>query len=84
LIVVEVLFGWPGVGRMLALTLMPPEVVTTSGAAVPLPTYLHPALVATIVTVLAFFFITADIIASILVYVFDPRLRTQQSEAADV
>ena len=81
LIVVEVLFGWPGIGRMLAMTITPPEIATAGGMGAYTLTYLNAALMATIATVFAFFFLLADLIASLLVHYYDPRLRAQLLEA---
>lgn len=64
LIIIERLFGWPGFGRLLAST-----VVLTS----PGDNFLLPPLVAAILTVLAAFFLLTDLIAGVLVRIFDPR-----------
>lgn len=66
LIIIERLFGWPGLGRLLSTTL-----VTTSSSL----NFLHPPLVAALLTVLVFVFLIADLFASILVRLFDPRIQ---------
>jgi peptide/nickel transport system permease protein len=77
LIVVEWLFGWPGLGRLLASTLILPG---TSAA--PPVQFLHPDLLASALTVLAALFLLADLIASFLVRLWDPRLRAAEREPA--
>lgn len=71
LILVEWLFGWPGLGHLLATTLIPSQISTSLGS----PLFLDPPLVAAVLTSLATLFMLADLIASILVRVTDPRLR---------
>jgi peptide/nickel transport system permease protein len=76
LIVVEWLFGWPGIGRLLAWTLIPPRLTNEVVA----PVFLNPPLVATLFTVYAALFLSVDLAAVFLVQVFDPRLRPQAEE----
>ncbi len=64
LIVVEWLFEWPGIGRLLADTLAP------SGE-----TFLYAPLLAAIVFLITAFFLTADLITAIAARLVDPRLR---------
>ena len=74
LIVVEWLFNWPGLGNLLAQTLIPTGTAFSRGH----PEgglFLDPPLVAIVLTIFAFLFIMTDLTASILVKVFDPRLR---------
>ncbi len=72
LIVVEWLFVWPGLGRLLASTLIP------SGTSTPLqaPLFLDPRVVAAVLVAFAGLFLMTDFIAAILVRVADPRLRS--------
>jgi peptide/nickel transport system permease protein len=74
LIVVEWLFNWPGLGKLLASTLVPGMLSSDLGATAH---FLNPPLVAAVVTIIAALFLIADLIASILVRIFDPRLRPQ-------
>jgi peptide/nickel transport system permease protein len=74
LIVVEWLFNWPGLGNLLAQTLIPAGTAFTRGLAEG-GLFLDPPLVAIVLTIFAFLFIVTDLTASILVRVFDPRLR---------
>ena len=79
LIVVEWLFNWPGVGRLLASTLVPTATSAGAGATI---YFLNPPLVAALVTVFAALFLIADLIASIVVRAFDPRVREPEPEPA--
>jgi peptide/nickel transport system permease protein len=73
LVVVEWLFEWPGLGRLLAWTLIPP-----AGTALVewVPLFLSPPVVAAVLMALGGVFLLTDLIAAILVRIFDPRLRT--------
>lgn len=74
LIVVEWLFDWPGLGNLLAQTLIPAGSASTRGLTEG-GLFLDPPVVAAVLTVFAALFILTDLTASILVRVFDPRLR---------
>jgi peptide/nickel transport system permease protein len=74
LILVEWLFNWPGLGNLLASTLVPGSLSTNLGANV---LFLDPAVVAADITFIGLFFLIADLIASVSVRIFDPRLRIQ-------
>lgn len=84
LILVEWLFGWPGLGRMLALTLIPPEVVSAAAGPHPPEVYLYPPVVATVLTVLTALFLLTDFFSSTLGRIFDPRLNAMEAEVGDV
>ena len=71
LVVVEWLFAWTGLGRLLAQTLVPP--LQTNSAETLL--FLDPQTVSTVLTVFGGLFLLTDIIASIAVRSVDPRLR---------
>jgi ABC-type dipeptide/oligopeptide/nickel transport system permease component len=71
LVVVEWLFGWTGLGRLLAQTLVPP--LQTNSAETLL--FLDPEVVAIILTIFAALFLLADALASGAVRAADPRLR---------
>jgi peptide/nickel transport system permease protein len=77
LIVVEWLFNWPGLGNLLASTLVPGTLSTALGST---PLFLNPQVVAALVTIIAILFLSADLVASIAVRVIDPRLRPSQEE----
>lgn len=70
LVVVEWLFAWPGLGRLLAQTLVPPVLSNSQGTNL----FLDPEVVAIVLTVFGALFLSADLIASFLVRMFDPRL----------
>jgi peptide/nickel transport system permease protein len=63
LIIIERLFNIPGMGRLIAGTL----IITTEP---------NPAVIASLLTVLALFFLVADFIASVVARAVDPRLRS--------
>jgi peptide/nickel transport system permease protein len=77
LIVVEWLFSWPGIGRLLAWILIPSQ-STTQGESL---YFLYPPALAATLTAFAVFFLLADIIASTLVRSFDPRYRSAESNS---
>lgn len=70
LIVVEWLFSWPGLGRLLAWTLIPP---LATGA--PRPIFLDPPTLAAVLTVLAGLFLLVDLASGLIARGYDPRLR---------
>jgi peptide/nickel transport system permease protein len=72
LILVEWLFQWPGLGRLLGWTLVPPLLSSSAGS----PLFLNPPVVAAVVTVLAALFLLTDFTAAVLARAVDPRLRT--------
>ena len=63
LIIIERLFNIPGVGRLIANALI-------------ISSEPNPAVIATLLTALAFFFLMADFIASVVARAVDPRLRS--------
>ena len=79
LIIVEWLFSWPGLGRLLAWTLIPPGVT-----AAPRPVFLYPPALAGVLTMMALILLLADLTSGLLARDFDPRLRaaTQRAEGA--
>jgi peptide/nickel transport system permease protein len=74
LIVVEWLFDWPGLGSLLARTLIPPG-GASAGFQLGTPMFLNPPVVAVVITVFAALFLLTDLTAAILAQQFDPRLR---------
>jgi peptide/nickel transport system permease protein len=80
LILIEWLFRWPGLGRLLAWTLVPAQLTSSSGS----PLFLNPPLMATVLIIIAFFFLLSDFLAAMLVKVFDPRLRDPENENAPI
>jgi peptide/nickel transport system permease protein len=69
LIVVESLFLWPGIGRVLTYTVG----IRLDGRA-PIQYYLQPELLATLFVIFGFGLLLADVLASVLAYWSDPRL----------
>jgi peptide/nickel transport system permease protein len=72
LVVVEWLFAWTGLGRLLAQTLVPP--LQTNSAETLL--FLDPQTVSIVLTVFGGLFLLTDLIASLAVRIVDPRLRS--------
>ncbi len=74
LVLVESLFSWPGLGRSIAQTLVAPSVFTVGGAAT--GTYfLHPEMLAALVSLLTAAFYLTDVVATLAARAADPRLR---------
>ena len=71
LVVVEWLFAWPGVGHLLAATLIPAQFASASVES----RFLDPPLVASILTVFAALFIITDLLAGQAAALADPRQR---------
>jgi ABC-type dipeptide/oligopeptide/nickel transport system permease component len=71
LIVVEWLFGWPGLGYLMAATLIPAEIASSSIEG----RYLDPPMVASLVTIFAAIFLAADVAAGSVARWADPRQR---------
>lgn len=80
LVLIEWLFKWPGLGRLLAWTLVPAQLTSTRAS----PLFLNPQVMAAVLTLIAALFLLSDFIAAVLVRVFDPRLRTPESETYQV
>lgn len=72
LIVVEWLFNWPGLGNLLASTLVPGRLSTDLGST---PLFLNPPIVGAVVMIIAAIFLLVDLVASVLTRMLDPRLR---------
>lgn len=71
LVVVEWLFAWPGLGYLLAATLIPAEFASASIES----RFLDPPLVASLLTIFAVIFIVTDFLAGQAVRIVDPRQR---------
>lgn len=77
LVIVEAIFIWPGIGRILLLTLglrldaRPPGLY-----------FGHPQLLASIIVLLGAMLLAADLFANILAYLYDPRLRQHEEVVA--
>ncbi len=75
LLIVEWLFEWPGIGRLLAETLIPSGLAFSAGGSAESSLFLSPAVVAAVLFVFAALFILVDMAASALARAYDPRLR---------
>lgn len=80
LVLIEWLFDWPGIGRLLALTLVPPMLSGLGGLMHTSAYFLYPPLVAALLVVFALLFLLADMLASGLARLVDPRLRVTEEE----
>lgn len=78
LILVEWLFRWPGLGRLLAWTLVPAQLNSSRGS----PLFLNPDVMADVLTIIAGLFLLIDFTAAISVRLLDPRLRDQEEQIA--
>jgi peptide/nickel transport system permease protein len=76
LIMIEWLFRWPGLGRILGWTLVPSQLTSSSGS----PLFLNPPVMATVLTLIAALFLITDLIAAVFVRYLDPRLQAQEIE----
>jgi peptide/nickel transport system permease protein len=80
-ILVEWLFIWPGLGQLLALALVPSRLAGPGGAINTAAYFLHPPLVAALLTVFAALFLILDAAASLAARWADPRLRASDGGA---
>jgi len=76
LVVVEWLFDWPGVGRLLANALIPARLSNAAGET---PLFLHAPLLAGLAVVFAALFFTFDTLAHFLARRVDPRVAAPPS-----
>ncbi len=82
LILVEWLFAWPGLGRLLTLILYPPTNAGPGNFTGQRIYFLNPEVMAGTLTMFALIFILIDLAASLLAQQADPRLRQAELEAA--
>jgi ABC-type dipeptide/oligopeptide/nickel transport system permease subunit len=82
LVLVEWLFGWPGLGLLLAQNLIP----GSTNVALMQVGFLYPPVTATVITVFAAVFLVTDLVAAVLTHAADPRLRATEEDttSADV
>lgn len=80
LVLVEWLFLWPGLGRLLAWTLVPAQLSSSRGS----PLFLNPAVMAAVLTLVAALFLITDFLAAVLVRSIDPRTHVAESESRHV
>jgi peptide/nickel transport system permease protein len=79
LIVVEWLFSWPGLGRLMALALIAPR-VAGPGHDDASKFFLLPPLVAALLVIFTVLFVLADTVAVLLARATDPHLRAPASD----
>lgn len=75
LVLVEWLLSWPGVGRLLALTLVAPNLATPASVSGGGQFFLNPPLLAALLAVFTGVLMLIDLAASSLARAADPRLR---------
>jgi peptide/nickel transport system permease protein len=80
LVLVEWLFAWPGLGRLLAQVLLSPSQAAPGSLHDGGAYFLNPALLAALLTLLALAFLSADTLASSLARAADPRLRLAEAD----
>lgn len=80
LVLVEWLFAWPGAGRLLAQTLLSPNLAAPGGFSGGGAYFLNPALLAALSTILGLVFLAADTLAITLARGVDARLRVVEIE----
>jgi len=76
LIMIEWLFRWPGLGRILGWTLVPAQLTSSRGS----PLFLNPPVMATVLTLIAALFLLTDLTAATAVRYLDPRVEDQGIE----
>ena len=81
LVVIEWFYSWPGLGNMLASALVPGALSSQLGAT---HYFLNPPIIAAIVAIISAVFLVVDLIASVSVRVFDPRLRVEEEPSRRV
>lgn len=81
LILVEWLFGWPGLGSLLARTLFRPQTASIVVASAGPVVYLYAPLLAGLLLVFALLFLLGDTLATALVRLIDPRLGPREGDA---
>jgi peptide/nickel transport system permease protein len=77
IVLIELLFNWPGIGRILALTLMPPELSSGGGSVI----FLSPPILSATLVLFTAIFLLADLAGSLLIRAIDPRLRVGEGAA---
>lgn len=82
LVLVEWLFSWPGLGRLLALTLIAPNMATPASVEGGGQFFLNPNLLAMLLALFTLIFLTLDTLASGLARTADPRLRAAEGARA--
>ena len=81
LVLVEWLFDWPGIGRLLVKTLVPPMISSLGGLEDTSAYFLNPAMVSMLLVVFALLFLLADTFATGLARAVDPRLNVVEGES---
>jgi len=75
LILVEWLFSWPGLGRLLVLTLVPGGLKRSLTGLSSSPLFMNPALTAWLLTFFALLFLLPQFFSTLILHNVDPRFR---------
>ncbi len=79
-ILVEWIFEWPGLGRLLAATLIPPKTAGPGSIGHTSVLFLFPPLLSALITMFSFAFLLTDILATSFAQSIDPRLTAGEHE----
>ena len=79
LIIVEWIFSWPGLGRLLALILIAPM-----GLAFDSPLFLHPPTLGAVLAIFAGLFLAGDLVSGLVARLADPSLRAETHGMGEV
>jgi ABC-type dipeptide/oligopeptide/nickel transport system permease component len=82
LLLVEWLFTWPGLGLLLVRTLVPPKLGSLGGLIDTSVYFLHPPLMAALLTIFGLVFFLADTISAGMARSVDPRIGIATEEAS--
>jgi ABC-type dipeptide/oligopeptide/nickel transport system permease component len=80
-IVVEWLFGWPGLGRLFAQALVPSSTISMAGVPTGAQLFLNPEIIAALLMSMVGIFMLTDLFASFFAQNSDPRLRREELSA---
>ncbi len=78
LVVVEWFFAWPGLGELLASTLVPGQLSSQIGATT---YFLNPPIIAAVVVMISGLFLLVDLVVSLGIRAIDPRMRGDEDLA---
>lgn len=82
LLLVEWLFNWPGLGMLLVRTLVPPKLGSLGGLIDTSVYFLHPPLMAALLTIFGLVFYLADTVSAGMARSVDPRIGIGTEEAS--
>jgi peptide/nickel transport system permease protein len=80
LILVEWIFAWPGLGRLLAMVLIPPQTAGPGSLGAAAVVFLNPPLLAALITIFSTIFLVSDAFSSVAAQKADARLAQHSVE----